>query len=151
MNLLGELAAHIPISSMTTALQLADIAFGGSFDDAACAFYNISTDSGAPTESPRIEHEKRWSSAVPFIASFEHLAELVLSSFEHLKDDARTTSQVFVQGLSLLLRLVNALNGTPPTSGSLKITWEADLWLDSALQSLEHPVISNFNFLKSCG
>ena len=85
MGLLEEVAEHTPVSGMTSPLHLPDFAFGGSFDDAACAFYDIaSKDSAAngtgesegANSRPITAKARRLSSAVPFVASFEHLSEL---------------------------------------------------------------------------
>ncbi|THH09322.1 hypothetical protein EW145_g2101 [Phellinidium pouzarii] len=157
MELLDQITVCTSVTAMTSPLHLPNFAFGGSFDDAACTFYGITTDAthGVPTltstdttysTAPEITNERRWSSAVPFVASFEHIADLTATCVELSMDCSDSGTEVvhrgvdgkdmsiekalmhraFVQGVSLLLRLANALADTPPSAlaAPLEISWE---------------------------
>ena len=135
---------------MTSPMQLTDIAFGGSFDDAAKAFYGLGeNDTATPSElsdSLGVLREKRWSPAIPFIASFEHLTDLTsicveatydtISSPDHenpktsCQDNWEVQTDSLAQGLSILLMLVDALRDNPPPAGPLTVSWDAKQWLD---------------------
>lgn len=142
MALLDQIASCIPISSMTYPLQLANIAFGGSFDDAACAFYKMSLDYDSTTaDSPQITKHRRWSPAVPFLASFERLADLTSICVEASVADAVPADEfscitAFTEGISLVLKLVTALSGATSSPGPLTVAWDAEAWLDNTLRPL---------------
>lgn len=142
MALLDQIASCIPISSMTYPLQLADIAFGGSFDEAACAFYKMTIDYESMTaDSPQISKHRRWSPAVPFIASFERLVDLTSLCVEASVGDAVPADEfgcitAFTEGISLVLKLVIALSGATSSPGPLTVAWDAESWLDNTLRPL---------------
>lgn len=154
MELLDRMAVCTPVSVMSSPLQLVNFAFGGSFDDAALAYYGIeeaaSVDVDASAESPAVSKERRWSSVVPFIASFEHLADLAMLSaelFVSWTNDSTSTSQayvqdVFVHSVSLLLKLTASLSSLVsshiPTP--LTVSWDVEPWLDCISRPLDLPV-----------
>lgn len=166
MGLLEHIAEHTPVGAMTSPLHLPDLAFGGSFDDAACAFYGIAASEKSPEDSsdvpapspytPETAKERRYASAVPFIASFEHLSELTATCVEHSSEEGigakltdatntQTDAQLhhtFVQGVSLLLKLTTALDAISHTSGALplNISWDAEQWFDCISRPLSLPV-----------
>ncbi|EJC98757.1 uncharacterized protein FOMMEDRAFT_170958 [Fomitiporia mediterranea MF3/22] len=166
MGLLEEVAEHTPVSGMTSPLHLPDFAFGGSFDDAACAFYGVASkestenvtgeSEGGADSSPVTAKARRLSSAVPFVASFEHLSELTStcvhtstvngSSGEEKHSGPRSDALhlAFVQGVSLLLKLITSLDETAHTSGAfpLALTWDAEQWLDCISRPLSLPSCS---------
>ena len=91
MELLEKLAACIPTTAMSSPLQLANFAFGGSYDDAALAYYgiqrsenemNVGSDANTITVVPECPKSRNWSSVVPFIASFERLSDLAMLGAE---------------------------------------------------------------------
>ncbi|KAL5535972.1 hypothetical protein ACEPAF_4066 [Sanghuangporus sanghuang] len=166
MQLLERTLEHISITAMSGPLHLPGFAFGGSFDDAACTFYGIS-DNGC-TESvtceseqgvtispdtPETEKERRIASAIPFVASFERLSELTATCAEMCVGDeveekeefpqTNTMHLAFVLGVTLLLKLTDALDKTAHTSGALPLTlsWDAERWFNRISRPLD---------LKSC-
>ena len=139
---------NTPISSMMNPLQLADIAFGGSFDDAACAFYKVAVDYET-TDSPQISKQRSWSPAVPFVASFERLTELTSICVDTSISESRTNKDftdmhAFTKGISLLLRMVTDLTEASSSPGPLIITWNAEAWLNNILRPLGHEVYIGF-------
>lgn len=166
MGLLEHIVEHTPVGSMTSPLHLPDLAFGGSFDDAACAFYGITASGKSPEESddvsvtsphtPETAKERRYASAVPFIASFEHLSELTATCVDHSSEEGISNVQpdallhhAFVQGVSLLLKLTTALDKISHTSGALplNISWDAEQWFDCISRPLSLPVNIRLNQL----
>ncbi|KAI5120784.1 hypothetical protein M0805_002411 [Coniferiporia weirii] len=176
MELLDQIAARTPIAAMASPLHLTDLAFGGSFDDVACAFYGVASDvtSSALAPVPSINpvlgveemvKERRWSSAVPFIASFERLADLTVTcvglSANHVdlrsganKDqndeweltEAKALHHIFVRSVSLLLNLASALSNAPPAvpAAPLTISWDIERWMDCVSRPLN---LRNCSFL----
>ncbi|KAH8110602.1 Dopey, N-terminal-domain-containing protein [Phellopilus nigrolimitatus] len=169
MDLLEQIAVRTSVVCMMSPLQLANLAFGGSFDDTACAFYGLDADVlsvPVPDDNPHTlgaTRERKWMSAVPFIASFEHLADLtvtcvelatgssdsaVVESADRNSNDAVEIGRgdtetgvrmhAFVQSVSLLLKLTEALNDARFTASetSLTISWNAEGWLDCISQPL---------------
>ena len=165
MQLLEQVVEHISVTAMTSPLHLPGFAFGGSFDDAACAFYGISDNGCAENAvrgseegmavipgTPETLKERRIASAIPFVASFERLSELTATCAEvtvgdelggeanHAAIPQRNAMHLaFVQGVTLLLKLTDALDKTAHTSGALPLTlsWDAEHWLNCISRPLD--------------
>ena len=143
MELLEKIVTHIPVSAMTTTLQM-DVPFEGSFDKLASVFYGISSGTEGQTVS-------KSSSPIPFTASFEQLVELsafcVTSMSQGIAEDEknpkadisvhRTRMRTFIDGTSLLLSLLYSAEKLP---GSLSINWDPDKWFDCVSWPLKSEV-----------
>lgn len=156
MELLENLTSRIPILTLTLPLQLPNFAFGGSFDDAALACYGIlreedleSDPKDTDTRTPESSKSRRWSSVIPFIASFEHLsdlatlsADLFLSLYHDSTDiSGRQVQSVFVHCITLLLNTLTSLSSTSsPSFNALSISWKVEQWLDVISRPLSSPV-----------
>ena len=162
MNLLEIISKHTSTNAMVVPLQIPNFAFGGSFDDAACAFYEISSDpadsqtddqlGGDPVVEERtpINSKPHFPSAVPFVASFEYLAGLASSCVETSVNNKELVEGnkygtpgfgllgTFVRSISLILELITSLGGFsfPPGSPPLKISWNVREWFDCICRPL---------------
>ena len=168
MKLLEAISERISMNAMTVPLQIPNFAFGGSFDDAACAFYEITADqvtqstdkqeeSLSTTEGIATTNSKaHFLSAIPFVASFECISELAATSVEMQYNDNDLEGrdilegvnkgfvllETFVQCVSLMLRLITALDkvSVNPGTSPLKISWDARSWFNCICRPLKNNV-----------
>lgn len=160
MVLLEQIAEHIPISAMTTPVNLGNVPFDGSYDDAAHIYYGLSKPSKHAKSSARAavdekEDDKlrdRSSSSVPFVASLQQLTGLTSYCVQLLLLEEREnahfppTSDIdniqttFMSGLSLILFIVRAFNKQPPLTTPLQASWDPEGWMDSLADLLTSKV-----------
>lgn len=170
MVLLEEIAEHIPISAMTTPVELGTVPFAGSYDDAARSYYGLSqttklTKPIAKTTTGETEDNdvlKRTSSSVPFLASFQQLSDLTACCVQLLLletpepaqnlliSDSDSIQTTFMSGLSLILLVVRALNKQPPLSIPLQASWDAEGWMDSVADLLTSKVFDAHFCVEFC-
>ena len=167
MSLLENILEHMDIVAMTGSLHLPNIAFGGSFEDLACAFYDLNGDSKAVnTENTEDNPESSGSSstqnglspgfasAVPLVSSIEQLSELstVCLSLDtqgvaYKSEETHLSHQTFTQSISLMLKIVSALDASSSLLHQdfipLTITWDAEDWFTRISKPLGSKVNSN--------
>lgn len=165
MSLLEKISGHVDIVAMTGPLQLPGIAFGGSFDDSACAFYGIdisedtgveekeTDDNSSESSTPQDVRRTNFASAVPFISSVEKLSRVATTCLSlditdptHGSTSTHLSHQAFTQGMALTLKLMNLLEASRSNLNldliPLQITWDAEDWFNRISRPLGSKVFA---------